>query len=463
MGLPLFDNLYGAPELLVPGAKPTGPVEVDFTDPLAYDLVEALVINESGGPLRSIIGDKSATPTGAPAWGAGEKGTHRTYTTSDVDTLAREDKYDITGAMTFLITMRSSIGAADASWRFPFGKRDLGDGNADFAFNFKNSTPKIQFHWASANTFEITALAETVPTDEWVTYVCSRDASDDGYIDKNGVQVASATGLATATSSTAGITIAGNPDISEDWSGDIALILLWNRFLTKTERAEIYNAPNRVLKPANSGLWLPEIIGGATTYFQTNLGSLTPSGALTKKTLKEVLGSLTPAGVISKKTLKELAGSITPSGLLNKKTLKTLLGSLTPTGALSASIIFTQAIAGSLSPSGAIAKKTKKSLVGSLTIAGALSKKTLKSLSGSLTLTGALIKKTTRTLTGSITPSGLLALAYTTTQSIVGSITASGAVTTVKGIAASGVAFLRPIYYKIVRKIYRKSVNESKR
>lgn len=155
-------------------------------------------------------------------------------------------------------------------------------------------------------------------------------------------------------------------------------------------------------------------------------------------------------------------GSITPSGLITKKVFKTFTGSATPSGALTTRSVFTQAVAGSITMSGSLVKKTMKSLTGIITATGALTKKTAKALSGNITPVGTLVKKTARTLQGSFAPSGVLGTVYTTTQTLVGSITPSGVVTTVKTIAVVGVAFLRPIYYKIIRKIYRKSINDSK-
>lgn len=190
-----------------------------------------------------------------------------------------------------------------------------------------------------------------------------------------------------------------------------------------------------------------------TESSDTSLGSSAWWAALIAS-YKETAGGVT--------YYKTNTGSLTPVGTLTKSTKKALAGSTTPAGALSTIVLFTQAVAGSLTPSGALTKKTQKVLAGSITFAGALVKKTSRTLTGSLTPAGTLVKKTRRALVGSITPTGTLATVFTATITLVGSITPSGIVTTVKGLATVGVAFLRPIYYKIIRKIYRKSVNESK-
>lgn len=66
-------------------------------------------------------------------------------------------------------------------------------------------------------------------------------------------------------------------------------------------------------------------------------GSITPTGTLSRKTLKSLAGSITPTGTFSyiKSQTLALAGSITPSGQVVFKTFKSLAGSITPSGVVS--------------------------------------------------------------------------------------------------------------------------------
>ena len=110
-------------------------------------------------------------------------------------------------------------------------------------------------------------------------------------------------------------------------------------------------------------------------YEEDVAGSMTPTGDLVKKTLKQLAGSMTSTGALVAKTLKQVAGAMTPTGALGKKTLKQLAGSMTPTGALATVRKRFVSLAGSMTPTGALATKYTqvKALAGSMTPTGALS------------------------------------------------------------------------------------------
>jgi glycerophosphoryl diester phosphodiesterase len=155
-------------------------------------------------------------------------------------------------------------------------------------------------------------------------------------------------------------------------------------------------------------------VGGAggTTYPQDTSGSITMTGALTKRIGKNAAGSLTAAGAVAKRTTKAFAGSVAASG------------------ALSTMILFTASLAGSLTPAGALSKLTMKALEGSSTLAGAITKKTFRTLDGNITLAGALTKLTKKAMAGSVTVAGSLIESYQVLKSLAGSITPAGALAT---------------------------------
>lgn len=156
---------------------------------------------------------------------------------------------------------------------------------------------------------------------------------------------------------------------------------------------------------------------GGTTYNSSPSGSVTPTGAVVRQTVKKPAGSVTPTGAVIRQTVKKVAGSLTPSGALTtaRVYLKSLAGSLTPAGALIRST--TKKVAGSLTPTGAAIKQAGKALAGSITPTGALSSQKitlyLKSVAGSLTPSGALVRRTNKVLAGSLTPVGSIVKAIT--------------------------------------------------
>lgn len=93
-----------------------------------------------------------------------------------------------------------------------------------------------------------------------------------------------------------------------------------------------------------------------TTYNQAAAGSLTPTGAITKRTNKPAAGTLTPAGAIVKQTAKKVAGTFAPSGTLARRTNKLVSGVLTPAGAIFRTTI--KKLAGVLELSGLLDRLT---------------------------------------------------------------------------------------------------------
>jgi hypothetical protein len=103
-----------------------------------------------------------------------------------------------------------------------------------------------------------------------------------------------------------------------------------------------------------------------------------------------------------------VGGSVTPTGALNKKTFKTFTGSSTPTGVLTKVRVVIRTFTGAVTPTGALAKKTIKSFAGSSTPTGILAKRPNKKFTGTVTPTGTLAKKVYKKFVGAVTPVGTL-------------------------------------------------------
>jgi len=145
---------------------------------------------------------------------------------------------------------------------------------------------------------------------------------------------------------------------------------------------------------SNIGCW--EVVAGGTTFFQTNTGSLTPSGILSKQTVKSVAGSVTSIGILTKSVSAIFGGSSTPSGIL------------------AAQAVISQDVNGSLIATGSISKQTSKVFGASVTPSGSLQKRIDKVLDGSLTPTGTVITSVVilLQLAGQVIASGSLATLF---------------------------------------------------
>jgi hypothetical protein len=103
-----------------------------------------------------------------------------------------------------------------------------------------------------------------------------------------------------------------------------------------------------------------------------------------------------------------VTGSTTPTGALTKKTIKTFIGSTTPTGALTKIKVVAKVFTGTTTPTGVLKKITIKTLTGATTPSGVLKKFVSKKYTGSTTPTGLILKKPSRKFTGSTTPTGAM-------------------------------------------------------
>lgn len=103
-----------------------------------------------------------------------------------------------------------------------------------------------------------------------------------------------------------------------------------------------------------------------------------------------------------------VSGSTTPTGALTKTTIKTFIGSTTPSGVLTKIKVVTRVFTGSLTSSGALKKIVAKNFSGSTTPSGVLKKFVSKKFTGSTTPTGSVRKMIGKRFVGSITPNGTM-------------------------------------------------------
>lgn len=149
-------------------------------------------------------------------------------------------------------------------------------------------------------------------------------------------------------------------------------------------------------------------VGGPTQYTQTNTGSCTPAGAVTRQAAKRPVGAVTPAGALVRGTSKSQGGGISPTGGLVRRTGKAPAGAITPAGTLATLKAALRTFAGTVTPTGALTRQTGKTLSGAVAPTGAIQRSTAKLLSGAIIATGALARQAAKRFLGSLSPAGSL-------------------------------------------------------
>ena len=137
-------------------------------------------------------------------------------------------------------------------------------------------------------------------------------------------------------------------------------------------------------------------------------GGVTPSGGLTKQTIRPLTGAVTPAGSLVNRTIKALAGVVAPGGTLAKQTGKTMAGAITPAGSLANRTI--KALSGAVMPAGTLVKQAVRALGGAVTSSGTVFKQAGKNLAGTVASSGGLVRRTVKALRGTVIPAGAVAL-----------------------------------------------------
>lgn len=177
------------------------------------------------------------------------------------------------------------------------------------------------------------------------------------------------------------------------------------------------------------------------TFFQTNTGSMTPSGALERQIGKSVDGSLTPAGALTKLIQVVLDG-----------------GSMTATGDVATQTVVMQAVDGSMTPSGILTRQINKIVAGSTTPTGTVQKQINKILVGTLTPSGALQKRIGKVLDGSLTPTGTVATTVVIMLQLTGQMIVAGALSTLVIFPSVFKRFrdlISPVITPVLRRILR--------
>lgn len=150
--------------------------------------------------------------------------------------------------------------------------------------------------------------------------------------------------------------------------------------------------------------------GGGSVHTLSLSGSITPAGALSRRTRKALAGATSPAGALLRAARKSLSGAVSPVGSLRKNVGKRVGGAIAPTGTLATQVVrvIRIALGGSITPAGTLRRRVGKSLAGTTSPAGALLKRARKQLAGAIAPAGSVRKRIGKRLGGLIAPVGAL-------------------------------------------------------
>lgn len=138
------------------------------------------------------------------------------------------------------------------------------------------------------------------------------------------------------------------------------------------------------------GVLIEEVSGGGSSYFQTNTGSVTGTGSISKLTQRNITGSSTFSNILNKHTTRIILGSMSSSGDPNPTSgiSQSISGSVSVSGSILTQVLFVRSYNSIIQPTGGLVKAIDKLLSGVLTLTGSAYKGLFKFISGTFTLSG---------------------------------------------------------------------------
>jgi len=273
MGLSLFDKLYGAPGLLIPGEKPIGDVEQDLDHPFSRDLVARWLMNEGAGDtLYDLVGNRHGILTNGPLWQEDEFGTSLLFDGSDDYILLPTETYSWDD-FTFTAWFKSS-GTSRADDQTVFAHSTYSTNVIDFGLTDDTGSAQGPLRLAlisNSSPFRTYIGSTDLLDQQWHHIACVR-ANGLIKLFVDGVEDLSTDDLdvgETITVSSKAWEIGDHPGNTEQVDGGLYDIRVYKRGLSIDEIREIYFDSYQDLIPVNSGMWMPEILVGGTNVNTT--------------------------------------------------------------------------------------------------------------------------------------------------------------------------------------------------
>lgn len=308
------------PDFFVAGRKPTGDVEIDWSNPLARGLTHAYLLNESAGAAINLVsGDRSNTVGLTRVIAKGQKVTRHDgsgdyIVCDDVDVTDKFSAYvfashDVENQSRHLVSRHPGWFLAGNT--SPAGMR--------FSINTGTETSVVIEAWSNLDLDALYGYGATYD-----------GATVETYLDGAGKNSVAKTGNINNTGETRIGAYWNNPtSTSFSWDGDISIVLLWDRAISAAEHSLVHANPYQILKPKTNYFYVPEvaavgITGTSTTTnaadTQASTGELTNSGTSTTTNAADTQtasGALTNSGTAATTNVPDAqaaAGELTNSG-----------------------------------------------------------------------------------------------------------------------------------------------------
>jgi len=246
MAITLPDKLVREPNLLIPGRKPTGPVEIDWSHPLTNGLrtchifqsTRDLVDNVNGALLVSAKIERNLLNSAGTANSGMYTGTLSKHS-GEITILAQIKPSSVSGVQQ-IYAADDSAPPMIRSWQFRLNAANV---------------EVITF----AGAVRATAGATTLLVDNWATVGASHSSGGADIVYLNGVIDNTGTNTgALATDLNCPHGIGARPqdstELREPYGGDIAYVYQWDIVLSSAQVADLTRNPYQFLKP-KGGAW----------------------------------------------------------------------------------------------------------------------------------------------------------------------------------------------------------------
>lgn len=240
MGYWIPDSRWEDPSLLIPGDKPIGPVEVDWSNPITSGMQVALIFN---GEIRNIGIGGAAAP--------GAEVTNAVFGKQVADCSGAD------GSQIVVSNVKRGTSSLTGQWTSVYC-RVYYDILQDHTLTTQSGTSGLCWAQSSGGflrpairqTVSLSGTTDTLPVGDWVSWGCRMyDASTiDGDIFVNGkYQTGGNTGVTDKTDQTA--TFCAQTTTARESNAKYEYIYFWNRRLSSAEFASIHADPYQVLIP----------------------------------------------------------------------------------------------------------------------------------------------------------------------------------------------------------------------
>lgn len=250
------DPRWEEPNLLIPGKKPTGPVVIDWSHPLARGLKNAFGFAGSHAGFGEDIASRKNTNISAAFGTLTPIGTHKGIALHTASNSAAKLAINEDWSGPFTCLFVGIISSLDNPYGALFSKNNSASGT-DSQVGIGRTAGSDDWYIGNSN-FVQTLTATSITADLGSLSVFALTISDsavapDVEFYKDGVLVDSATGPTEAQSTGAGSLYLGCArDVSTTYDADVKWLCFyrWNRVLSSSEVASISSNPYQILIPA---------------------------------------------------------------------------------------------------------------------------------------------------------------------------------------------------------------------